>query len=138
MKREYGTQDASYLAAGGEAGIRKLVDDFYTRMEEDRRFQSIFDMHPPDIAVSRDKLASFLCGWLGGPRLFKPTYRFMGIPAAHRHLPITITERDLWLQCMSETVAEQPFAEDFKHYLLEQLAVPANAIVRACNHQPSG
>ncbi|MFZ1643284.1 MAG: hypothetical protein WAV07_17995 [Candidatus Contendobacter sp.] len=30
----YGVEDASYRAAGGEAGIRKLVDDFYDAMDQ--------------------------------------------------------------------------------------------------------
>ena len=42
--RPYGTGDASYQAAGGEAGIRKLVDDFFDRMGSDERFARIYGM----------------------------------------------------------------------------------------------
>jgi len=34
-------------------------------------------------------------------------------------------ERDAWLLCMQRALAEQPYADDFKQYLIEQLFVPA-------------
>ncbi len=135
MSNQYGVADASYLAAGGGEGVARLVDDFYDLMGTDSRFSSIFNMHPENIALSRDKLTTFLCGWLGGPRLYAKKFGSMGIPAVHRHLSIGETERDLWLLCMSESVAKQPFEEDFKNYLMQQLSVPANAIVRICQQQ---
>jgi hemoglobin len=128
----YGTGDASFQAAGGEAGIRQLVDAFFDRMGTDARFAAIFAMHPEQKDVSRDKLARFLCGWLGGPKLYNEKYGAIGIPRVHAHLAIATAERDQWLACMSETVQEQPFAADFKKYLMEQLFVPAEAVRRRC------
>ena len=111
--RPYGTGDASFQAAGGETGIRQLVDEFFDRMGSDERFATIFAMHPDDNEVSRDKLARFLCGWLGGPKLYNEKYGAIGIPRVHAHLAIATPERDQWLTCMSESVALQPFAADF-------------------------
>jgi hemoglobin len=99
-------------------------------MGSDARFATIYDMHPDDKEVSRDKLARFLCGWLGGPKLFSEKYGSISIPRAHEHLAIATPERDQWLTCMSETVAEQPFAADFRKYLMEQLFVPAEGVRR--------
>ena len=130
--RRYGSGSASFEAAGGESGIRQLVDAFYDRMGTDSRFARIYELHPPDKSISRDKLARFLCGWLGGPRRYQEKFGRISIPAAHQHLPITEVERDQWLTCMAETVDDQPFLPDFKRYLLDQLAVPANAIRRRC------
>lgn len=130
--KPYGTGDASFQAAGGEAGIRKLVDDFFDLMGSDARFATIYEMHPEDKAVSRDKLARFLCGWLGGPKLYHEKYGAIGIPRVHAHLAIATPERDQWLTCMQESVEQQPFAEDFKRYLMEQLFVPAEAVRRRC------
>ena len=126
----YGIEDASFIAAGGEPGIRQLVDDFYDRMASDPRFAVIYNMHPENNEVSRDKLARFLCGWLGGPKLYREKYGGISIPRFHEHLAIATDERDQWLTCMRDTVAEQDFADDFKSYLLEQLFVPAEAIRR--------
>ena len=126
----YGIEDTSFLAAGEEAGIRKLVDGFFDRMGSDSRFRAIYDMHPEDKEESRDKLARFLCGWLGGPKLYQEKYGSISIPRVHEHLAIATPERDQWLTCMSETVAEQPFAINFKTYLMEQLFVPAEGVRR--------
>ncbi|MGI9271185.1 MAG: group II truncated hemoglobin [Woeseiaceae bacterium] len=130
VNRQYGVADASYQAAGREPGIRKLVDEFFDRMGSDARFKPIYDMHPDDIEESRDKLARFLCGWLGGPKLYHEKYGGISIPRVHEHLAIKSAERDQWLTCMRETVAEQQFAADFKTYLMEQLFVPAEGVRR--------
>jgi hemoglobin len=127
---QYGVGDASFQAAGGKAGVFKLVDDFFERMEKDERFSTIWNMHPDDKEISRDKLARFLCGWLGGPKLYNEKYGAIGLPRVHAHLAIATPERDQWLTCMSESVEQQPFAATFKSYLLEQLYVPAEAVRR--------
>lgn len=127
---QYGVGDASFRAAGGEAGVFRLVNDFFDRMSSDERFRTIYDLHPDDLDVSRDKLARFLCGWLGGPKLYREKYGPISIPRAHEHLAIDTAERDQWLTCMAESVAEQPFAASFRKYLLEQLFVPAEAVRR--------
>lgn len=129
----YGQQDASYQAAGGESGLRQLVDNFYDRMGSDDRFATIYRMHPADQSLTRDKLVSFLCGWLGGPKRFNERYGSIGIPSAHAHLPITQNERDQWLQCMYEAIAEQPYAPSFKSYLIEQLKTPTEAVRKRCD-----
>ena len=131
--RPFGTGSASFDAAGGEAGIRRLVDGFFDRMGTDPRFLTIYDMHPDDKEVSRDKLSRFLCGWLGGPKRFQEKYGPISLPAAHQHLAVTELERDQWLTCMSESVEGQSFHRDFKLYLMEQLTVPAEAVRRRCS-----
>ena len=124
-KLQYGVGDASYQAAGGEMGIRKLVDDFYDAMEQLPEAAKIRNMHPADLTISRDKLARFLCGWLGGPKLFAEKYGSIRIPQVHSHLEIGCRERDAWLLCMQEALKTQPYTAEFKKYLMEQLYVPA-------------
>jgi hemoglobin len=124
----YGQEDASFIAAGGEVGIQKLVEDFYRIMDERAHAEVIRKMHPHDLEVSVDKLARFLCGWLGGPRLYNEKYGSISIPAVHAHLVIHESERDAWLNCMQEAIALQPYAADFAVYLLTQLRVPAERI----------
>jgi hemoglobin len=121
----YGDGDASYRAAGGEAGIRRLVDAFYHCMERRPEAAGIRKMHPADLTVSRDKLTCFLCGWLGGPRLYTEKYGPIRIPQVHSHLEIGPSERDAWLLCMREALEGQPYAASFKQYLIDQLYVPA-------------
>lgn len=121
----YGQGDASFQAAGMQSGIRKLVDDFYDVMEQHNEAVKIRKMHPVDLAETKDKLTLFLCGWLGGPNLFREKYGHISIPMAHAHLRIGATERDAWLVCMEEALKTQPYVDDFKVYLLKQLAIPA-------------
>jgi hemoglobin len=130
--RPYGTDDASFQAAGSVDGLRRLIDNFFDRMGSDERFATIHAMHPEDNEMSRDKLHRFLCGWLGGPKLYREKYGSIGIPRVHAHLAIATAERDQWLTCMKESVEEQPFAADFKKYLMEQLYIPAEAVRRRC------
>ncbi|OUS08069.1 globin [Gammaproteobacteria bacterium 54_18_T64] len=125
MAAVYGDGDASFQAAGAQAGIKRLVDHFYDHMERAPAAAAIRGMHPENLEVSRDKLYCFLCGWLGGEKLFAPKYGPIMIPRAHAHLEIGEPERDAWLLCMEKAVAEQPYAEDFKAYLLREIFVPA-------------
>lgn len=126
--RRYGHLDTSYRAAGGLDGIRRLVDRFYDHMDSLPEARAIRAMHAPELTASRDKLACFLCGWLGGPRRYSDTYGPISIPGVHRHLSIGAAERDAWLRCMQKAIAEQPYDEAFKVYLLRQLAIPAERV----------
>lgn len=121
----FGEGDASFQAAGGVAGIERLVDDFYAIMDEAEFAREIRRMHSADLATSRDKLARFLCGWLGGPKRYGEKYGPIQIPAAHAHLRIDAAERDAWLECMRLAIARQPYAPEFADYLLHALRVPA-------------
>ncbi len=121
----FGTGDASFRAAGGYDGVKRLVDAFYDKMDSDPKAAIIRAMHPGDLSVARDKLTRFLCGWLGGPKLFSQKYGPIAIPRAHGHLNIGYPERDAWLACMRAAIDQQPYTPAFKAYLYEQLCVPA-------------
>ncbi|MGK0248992.1 MAG: hemoglobin [Oleispira sp.] len=122
---DYGQGDASFNAAGGFEGIKKLVDAFYDAMETLPQARPIRGMHNSDLTESRDKLTRFLTGWLGGPTLFSDKYGPIRIPVAHRHLAIGHAERDAWLACMRIAVNAQPYDQSFREYLMTQLYVPA-------------
>lgn len=124
-KREYGDGDASFQAAGGKEGIWQLTADFYRYMDTLPEAKTIRQMHPEDISTSHDKLARFLCGWLGGPRLYREKYGPIQIPRAHSHLDIGMEERDAWLRCMELALEQQPYEHSFKEYLLRELFKPA-------------
>lgn len=129
---DYGHGDASYRAAGGIEGIQQLVDRFYHYMDVLPEAHTIRGMHPTDLAESRRKLAYFLSGWLGGPKLYSQHYGAIVIPSAHRHLSIGTAERDAWMLCMQKALAEQDLAESFKDYLMKQLFIPAERIRVVC------
>jgi hemoglobin len=124
----YGVGDASFRAAGGEAGLRILVDKFYDLLDSRAEARAIRAMHAPNLEPSRDKLWRFLCGWLNGPQRYQEKYGAISIPRAHAHLAIGSAERDEWLACMREALAAQPYAQEFKDYLLRELAKPAERV----------
>lgn len=124
----YGFSDNSFQAAGGVEGIRKLVDDFYHEMDTLPEAAIIRGMHRQDLTESREKLTFFLCGWMGGPKLYHEKYGSINIPRSHMHLPIGEAERDAWLLCMERAIARQDYRPEFASYLLIQLRVPAERI----------
>lgn len=134
-KPVYGVGDASYRAAGGIEGLRRLVDEFYRQMDEWPEAAALRRLHPEDLAPSRDKLASFLSGWLGGPKLFSEKYGPIAIPSFHAQWPVDEALGEAWLGCMARAIAKQGYAPDFADYLLAQLRVPAQRIVQASRNR---
>ena len=124
----YGDGDATFRALGGVDGIRALVEAFYSEMDSLEEARRIRNLHPSNLEISADKLARFLCGWTGGPKLFSEKYGPIKIPMAHRHLPVGEEERDAWMLCMKRALATQPYPNALCEYMLEELFVPAERI----------
>lgn len=131
----YGVGDASYQAAGGIQGLRRLVTDFYRLMDERPEAAQLRSLHGESLELASDKLACFLSGWLGGPRLFSEKYGAIALPAFHAQWPISEQLSQSWLSCMAQAIALQPFAPAFAEYLLTQLRVPAQRIVQASRNR---
>ncbi len=102
---------AAFEALGGEPQVEALVERFYDLMELDPAYTALRAVHGPDLAQARQKLTWFLCGWLGGPQHY--TERFGHPRLRMRHMPYTIgiVERDQWLACMDQAMAEVGMAE---------------------------
>lgn len=96
----------AYQRIGGEEAIRKLVDRFYTLMDELPEAYATRKIHSPDLTEAGNKFVDFLSGWLGGPQLYVEKY---GPPMLRRrHMPFAIgpEERDQWLMCMKMAMEE--------------------------------
>lgn len=132
LSSTYGVGDGSYKAAGELSGLTNLANSFYDFMENIPEAKTILSMHQGDLLESRKKLAYFLSGWLGGPKLYSKNFGGIRLPLAHKHLPIGLDESDAWILCMQKAVEEQPYEVSFKVYLIEQLRVPAERIQIAC------
>ena len=118
----------AYQAAGELAGITSLVDAFYANMDTFPEARVIRNMHPDDLTESRKKLTYFLCGVLGGPRLYIDHYGGINLPDFHRQFPIGPDERNGWMLCMQHAIAVQPYEASFEEYLLARLWIPAERI----------
>jgi len=95
-----------YELMGGEPAVRRLVDRFYTHMDEDPAAATIRAMHPPDLATSNEKLFLFLSGWLGGPPLYVERYGHPRLRARHLPFPIDTAAAEAWMRCMGRALDE--------------------------------
>ena len=98
--------DSLYARVGGEPAVRALVDRFYELMDTLPEAQDLRRLHP-NLPRAADSLFKYLSGWFGGPPLY---VQERGHPRLRmRHLPFTIgpRERDQWLRCMRQALAEQ-------------------------------
>ena len=91
---------------GGESAVRALVDRFYDLMDLELAYADLRALHPAALDGSRDKLFWYLCGWLGGPNHYIERFGHPMLRA--RHLPYAIgnAERDQWMACMRQAMAE--------------------------------
>ncbi|WP_305460673.1 group II truncated hemoglobin [Photobacterium leiognathi] len=121
----YGLGDSTLQAAGGEQGVKKLVDAFYYYMDTIPVAAKVRAMHNPDLSESKAKLTTFLIGWMGGPSRYAELYGSINIPGAHSHLDIGLEEKNAWLLCMQKALDDQPYEETFKRYVMVQLSFPA-------------
>ena len=132
---EYGVGDTSYKMAGELSGITQLVDEFYLNMKTIKSAQQIRTMHPEDLSLSSKKLAYFLSGWLGGPKLYAEHFGGINIPMAHKHMSIGTAETEAWLLCMEKAIEKQNYEASFKTYLMQQLRIPAERIKQVASAQ---
>ena len=117
---------SAFELLGGEDRVRALVDRFYDLMALDERFAGIRALHPPMLDGSRDKLFRFLCGWLGGPNRYIERFGHPRLRARHLPFPIATAERDQWLLCMAEAMADVGVPQPLFDRLLESFAGTAD------------
>ena len=110
-----------YELLGGEAGIRRLIERFYDIMDTAPEAATSRALHAKSLKASREKLFMFFSGWTGGPQLYVATHGHPRLRA--RHLPFSIggKERDEWLWCMDQALAEHDMPDRVKRQLQQQL-----------------
>lgn len=122
------TPETPFARLGGEAAVRRLADRFYDLMEAPE-VAELRALHPARLDRSRDKLAWFLTGWLGGPPRYVERYGHPRLRA--RHLPFAIDgrARDQWMACMRQAMAEQIADEALRASLDDALARLADHMI---------
>ena len=91
---------------GGEARVKALVERFYDLMELEPGYAVLRAAHGSTLDNARDKLFWFLCGWLGGPQHYVERFGHPRLRARHLPFAIGVRERDQWLACMDQAMAE--------------------------------
>jgi hemoglobin len=118
-----GTATASartpYEWLGGEEAVRALVERFYDLMELEPGYADLRRTHGADLTHARDKLAWFLSGWLGGPDHYIERFGHPRLRARHLPFAIGVRERDQWLACMNQAMAECSVDEDLRVRLMQ-------------------
>jgi hemoglobin len=95
-----------YERIGGEQVVRALVKRFYQIMDELPETYGIRKLHAPDLSNSEEKLYDFLTGWMGGPQLYVEKHGHPMLRRRHLPFPIGDAERDQWMLCMRQALAE--------------------------------
>jgi hemoglobin len=95
-----------YARIGGADAVHTLVGRFYHLMDTLPEAAECRAIHPPSLEGSARKLEEYLTYWLGGPsdyvaRNGHPRLRMRHFPAA-----IGPVERDGWLMCFRQALAE--------------------------------
>ena len=120
--------DSVYTRLGGEPAVRALVERFYALMDTLPEAQELRGLHV-DMGRAADSLFKYLSGWLGGPPLY---VQERGHPRLRmRHLPFAIgpRERDQWLLCMRQALAEQVADERLRAAIEQAIAGLAGHMV---------
>ena len=98
--------DTPFEWIGGESKVRALVDRFYDLMDLEPAYAALRASHGSTLSDARDKLFWFLCGWLGGPQHYQERFGHPRLRMRHMPFSIGIQERDQWLACMDQAMAE--------------------------------
>lgn len=98
--------ETPYEWIGGEGRVRELVDRFYDLMDLEPAYAALRAAHGSTLQDARDKLAWFLCGWLGGPDHYIERFGHPRLRMRHMPFSIGILERDQWLTCMDQAMGE--------------------------------
>ena len=91
---------------GGEPAVQRLVERFYDLMDLEAGYSAVRASHGPSLDDARQKLFWFLCGWLGGPDHYVQRFGHPRLRARHLPFSIGVRERDEWLACMAQAMAE--------------------------------
>ena len=87
---------------GGEEVFRRIVDEFYDRVELDPVLRPLYP--EGDLGPARDRLRMFLVQYWGGPGTYSEQRGHPRLRMRHAAWVIGERERDHWLQHMREAV----------------------------------
>ena len=98
--------DTPFQWIGGEERVRALTDRCYDLMDLEPAYKELRAAHGNELTQAREKLFMFLCGWLGGPSYYTDQFGHPRLRMRHMPFAIGIKERDQWVACMDQAMAE--------------------------------
>jgi hemoglobin len=127
-----------YELLGGDAGVRRLVDRFYDLVDTAPEAATIRALHARSLKASRDKLHLYLTTWTGGPPIYVERYGHPRLRMRHFPFRIGTRERDEWLWCMDQALAEHEMPDDLRTQLRERLHALADHMRNQPDPDPLG
>ena len=111
---------------GGYPTFEKLVDHFYTAVEQDPILRPLY---PESLDESRLHLAMFLSQFFGGPPEYSERRGHPRLRA--RHLPFVIDrkERDAWVKHMLAAIEETGIAEPSRTHMRDYFEQAATFLI---------
>lgn len=116
-----------YERIGGADVIRDIANHFYDVMDSDLAYARLRGIHAADLAPMRASLASFLNGWMGGPRDWFGTGKC--VMSAHAPFTIDADLRDQWLSAMGQAMDSVAMDPALRQMLGEGFSRVAGAMV---------
>lgn len=117
-----------FARIGGTEAIARLVERFYVHMDARADAQVVRAMHPADLGPVKAVLVRYLTEWTGGPQVYSAE---RGKPRLRRkHLPFAIgaPEREAWLACMTQALADTVDDDQLRRELLDAFSRTADFI----------
>ncbi len=123
-ERELGPDHTPYQALGRPA-VEALAKRFYDHMDANE--PELVGVHRRDesgrvASVVRERFASFLVQWLGGPDDYSQAHGHPRLRMRHGHVPIGALHRDAWLRCMNAALDHPEVSPEVREYLGKRFA----------------
>jgi len=121
--QDHDDRPTPYQLLGGDAAVRALVERFYDAM--DAHEPALAALHPCEERKvsrgSRDRFASFLVGWLGGPDDYVRTHGHPRLRMRHGRVPVDTAMRDAWMRCMTRALEHDDIPGPVRGWLQQRL-----------------
>lgn len=129
MGATFAADDMPFHRVGGEERVRELAARFYDHMDADEpalaRLHEV-DEHGKVSRGSRDRFATFLVEWLGGPPAYSSVHGHPRLRMRHARVAVDQAMRDAWLRCMARAMDDLAIDGDVRQFLDARFADVAN------------
>jgi hemoglobin len=121
-----GRADTFYAAVGGEETFRRLVAEFYARVEVDPVLRPLYPDDELEAAAVR--LRMFLVQYWGGPHTYSEQRGHPRLRMRHAPFAIDTAARDAWLRNMRAALDTLDLAPAYEQVLWDYLASAADSL----------
>lgn len=123
------SEASPYDQLGGEPAVRALAEAFYDAMEQHE--PALAQVHERDeqgrvARGSRERFATFLVEWLGGPRDYSALHGHPRLRMRHAKVGVDLAFRDAWLRSMHHALDARGVQGELRTFLDRRFAEVAD------------